>query len=186
MEQHVSFGDVRMLRHHQPRNHVDDLRQVLRDARLVVRRHDAQRRHVLVVGRGIARADHADVDALLDRGLVDLVVDVRDVARVHDVRMLSPKHARQNVEHHCRPCIADVREAVDGWPQTYIVTRSGFSGSKRSLRPLRCCAGTSALDWRKKPGKDTDLSLPAQRHVIDRPRPPSRPAIGDGLRPACR
>jgi hypothetical protein len=52
--------------------------------------------------------------ALLERGRVDLVVDVGDVARVEHVRIRAAQQRRQHVENDGPARVADVHVAVDG------------------------------------------------------------------------
>jgi hypothetical protein len=110
----VAFGGVGVAGGDQALDHVDDLGDMPGHARLEVRRRHAQRGKVFVVGGGVARGDHADRHAFLLCGGVDLVVDVGDVARVaHAVlAVTAPQQARQHVEHHRRPRVADVRVGV--------------------------------------------------------------------------
>src|SRR6185503_20396955 len=63
--------------------------------------------------REIARGQHADLDLFLFRGGVDLVVDVRDVARVGQV-VRAAQQPLQHVEDDGRPRVADVRVVVNG------------------------------------------------------------------------
>ena len=48
------------------------------------------------------------------RGRVDLVVYIRDVARIHDLGVEHVEQAVEHVEHHCRAAVADVYEVVHG------------------------------------------------------------------------
>ena len=114
-EQHVPFGLVSVARRDQPLDQRDDLRQVIRHARLDVGRLDAEHAQVLVERREIARRQHADLDAFGFRGIVDLVVDVRDVARVRQ-RVRTAQQPLQHVEDDGRPRVADVRVVVDRRP----------------------------------------------------------------------
>jgi hypothetical protein len=66
----------------QPLDHRDDLRDVRGGGGLQVRRRHAQRAHVFTVGGGELVGDGGDGNARFARGVVDLVVHVRDVAGV--------------------------------------------------------------------------------------------------------
>jgi hypothetical protein len=66
----------------QPRDHCDHVRHMLGRVRRDVGRSDAERAHVVQIMLLVAGGDHRRVDALVGRGLDDLVVDVRDVAGV--------------------------------------------------------------------------------------------------------
>jgi hypothetical protein len=115
VEQHVALGGVGLAVLHQLADHLDDRADMLGGLGLQVRTQRAQRVGVLVIGGEIAVGDDLDVDAFVGGLLVDLVVDVRDVARI-DHRVLAieaAQHAIQDVEHHHRPEIADVRVVVD-------------------------------------------------------------------------
>ena len=64
--------------------------------------------------------------------LVDLVIDIGDVADIFDVSFAVevPQQAEQHVEHDHRARVADMSEVVDRRPQTYMRTLSGSSGTK--------------------------------------------------------
>jgi hypothetical protein len=108
----VALGLVRAAGRDEPFDEADDLREMVRHARLDVGRLHAERAKVVVERRKIARSQHADLHAFFLRCIVDLVVDVRDVARVRQ-RVRTPQQALQDVEDDGRPGIADVRVVVD-------------------------------------------------------------------------
>jgi hypothetical protein len=110
----MALGHVREAALDQAVHHGDDRVEVLGDARLEIGRGHAECGQVLVVEVGVPARDDADVDLLLGGGLVDLVVDVRDVARVQHARVAPAQHPRQHVEHHGGPRVADVRIGVHG------------------------------------------------------------------------
>ena len=60
----------------------------------------------------VAGREHADFDAFRLDGVVDPVVDVGDVARV-DEPVRAAQEAREHVENHEWPHVADVGVAVD-------------------------------------------------------------------------
>ena len=108
----MAFGLVGVAGSDEPLDEADDLRDVRRDARLDVGRGDAERRRVGMERLDVAGREHADLDAFGLNGVVDPVVDVRDVARV-DEPIRAAQQAREHVENHVRPHVADVGIAVD-------------------------------------------------------------------------
>ena len=113
VEQHVIFCGIGVVTCDQPLDHRDDLRQVRRDARLVVDLRDTERFEVLVISLRIARRNDADLHAFLYGGSVDLVVDVGDVAGVLHARVLASQQPREHVEHHGGAGVADVGVGIN-------------------------------------------------------------------------
>ena len=116
VEQHMRFRLVGMALRDKRFDHGDDLRDVLGHPGLDARLQHAQRAHIPVVGRGVALVDHRDIDAFGERRIVDLVVDIGDVAGVDDVVVAPAQHPVEHVEDDRRPGIADMGEAVDRRP----------------------------------------------------------------------
>ena len=93
-------------------------------ARLVGRRQAAERRHVLVellfrrLGDFSDRLVQRQVGIFLRRPLVDLVVDVRDVADIGDVLLAveMAEQPEQHVEDDDRAGVADMGKVVDRRP----------------------------------------------------------------------
>jgi hypothetical protein len=105
-------------------DHGDDLRHVRGHFRLDVRRHHAQRGHVLAVSGGEAVGDGADRHALFARGRVDLVVHVGDVAGIAQRAETAAQQIGQHPEHHRATGVADVHVVVDRRP-AHIQRRTG-------------------------------------------------------------
>ena len=114
MEEHMTIGHIRMTAFDQLLRQHDHLRHVIRGPGFDPGRQRIERGHVLAVGGGKAFGQGADRFASgLCRG-IDLVVDVGDVAGVHDLRVMPGEQPVEHVEHHHRPGIADMDEVVDG------------------------------------------------------------------------
>jgi hypothetical protein len=118
-----------------------DAGQVLGGPRLDIRRQHAEGGMSCVVGVGVAGGDLADGHAGGSRGPVDLVVDVGDVARVHQL-VTRPQQARQHVEDHGRPGIADMRKAVHRRPADVHRHPPRLQRGKRLFAgAFACCTG---------------------------------------------
>ena len=115
VEQHMTFGGVGRATLDQGRDLGLHGLDVLGGLRLQRRAQRAERAHILVIGGQIPLGDDADVDALVGRLGVDLVVHVGDVARIdHRVGAIEvAQQTEQHVEHHHRPGVADMGVAVD-------------------------------------------------------------------------
>ena len=113
VEQHVAFRLIGVAAGEQALDHRDHLGHMCGRVRLDRRRQHVQRRHVLVVGGGVALRDHRGRDPLGRGGGHDLVVDVGNVAHIDHVAVAPLEHAEQHVEHDGRSGIADVRVIVD-------------------------------------------------------------------------
>jgi hypothetical protein len=83
---------------------------------LDVGRQHAERGHVLLEGGDVALGQLAGRDPFLVGAADDLVVDVREVAHEGDAIAREPQIARDDVEHHQHPGVADVGEVVDRHP----------------------------------------------------------------------
>ena len=112
VEQHVPVRFVRVTLFDQRLDHRDHVRDMLGRTWFDVRRHNAQRGHVLVVDPHELLGDFANRPARLDRRCVDFVVDVGEVTREFQF-VAAAQHARQQIEDHGRPRIADVRIVVN-------------------------------------------------------------------------
>ena len=135
VEQHVPFGLVGMAPGEQAPDHRDHLGHVPGRVRLDRRRQHVQRRHVLVVGGGIALRDHLGRDPLGLGGGHDPVVDVGDVAYVDHVAVAPLEQPEQHVEHHGRSGIADVRVIVHGGPAHIHGRPTGIGRGEHLLAP---------------------------------------------------
>ncbi|MNO64744.1 hypothetical protein D3C76_554810 [compost metagenome] len=91
----------------------DDLRYVRGDARLKVRGGHPKCGHVRVVSIDEAVSDTGDGNACRRRGGIDLVVYVGKVAGIHQFCVVVAQQPGQQVEHHGRARIANVRIVVD-------------------------------------------------------------------------
>jgi hypothetical protein len=113
--------------------------------------------------RGRAVGQGADRDAALEGAAVDLVVHVRDVARIGD--RLGPiglaQQAEQEVEHDDRPRIADMGEVVDGRAADIEAHVRGIDRDEDVLRPGQRVVEPDG------PGHETDdPRLAAGRRVV--------------------
>ncbi len=115
IEQHMAFGGIGRSAFDQLAEHDQHLTDMGGGARLERRAQHAERIHVLMIDGGELVGDGRDVHALVDGGLVYLVVHVGDVAGIDHVGLAiePPQHAKQHVEHHSGPGIADMGEVVD-------------------------------------------------------------------------
>ena len=108
----MAFGGIGMTGRDQPLDDHDHLLDMRGRARFLIRRQCAQSRHVGVeIGCG-ARGYRGDRLPALPRAVVDLVVHVGDVPNVEDVWIQSPQQPRDDIVHHHRPRIADMRKVV--------------------------------------------------------------------------
>ena len=89
---------------------------MLRRTRFKIRGQDSERGQIGTVGLDTAFRDGGDRLAGLLRSGVDLVVDIREVARVDDTPEAPLQQATEHVEHDRRAGIADMGEVADGWP----------------------------------------------------------------------
>jgi len=116
VEEHVPIRLIGMAGGDQRLDHRDHFGDRLGRLRGDLGRTDAERARVGEVEILETAGDHGRLDALGPSGFDDLVVDVGDVAGV-DHRCVAidvAQQPRQQVEHHCRPGIADMGAAVDG------------------------------------------------------------------------
>ena len=113
VEQHVSVGRIRVTALDEPLDHRDDFGDVVRCARFERRRQIAERPDVLVVRNRESLGEFGDRLVAVDRGFVDLVVDVGDVGGVAHLRIFGRQQPIQHVEDDRRPAVADVHEVVD-------------------------------------------------------------------------
>ena len=114
-EQHMALGGVGAAVLDQPADHPLDIVDVSRGPGGEVGRQHPKRAHVGVVDGGEAVGDGADRHALRRGGGVDLVVHVGDVAGIdHGLGAVDvAQHAKQQVEGHRRPTVADVGVGID-------------------------------------------------------------------------
>ena len=75
---------------------------------------DAQRGHVGAIGFSEFASDGADRYVLIDGCLVDLVVDVGDVAGIYQRRIMPAQQSCEHTEYHRAAGIADMHVVVDG------------------------------------------------------------------------
>ncbi len=116
-------------------DHANHLVDMLRRARLDVRWQHAERGHVVVVGLDVLRRDLVDRLAGLDRRRVDLVVDVRDIARKSEL-VAPPQSPHQQVEYDRGPGIADVGIVVNRGPAKVHRHHPVLEGFERHLFAL--------------------------------------------------
>ena len=131
VEQHVAIGFVGEALLDQGFDHRDHLGNMLGGTRFDIGRKHAQCGHVLVVDSHEPLGDFADRLAGFNGCRVDLVVDIGKVARKFQF-IAAPQHARQQIEDHGRPRIADVGVVVDGGAaqiHRHLVVIERFEGS---------------------------------------------------------
>ena len=124
VEQHMVIGDVSVAAFQQRLAQRYHFRDEVGRARFGCGRQHAKRCDVLVeLRRGLRRQFANRLDwwqrrIPLCRPLVDLVIDVGDVARIGDVlgAVDLPQQPEQHVEHDDRPCVADMGKIVNGRP----------------------------------------------------------------------
>ena len=85
MKQYVPLGSVGIALCDQPFHDVDDLRNMLGDARLQIRRENTKRGYISMVGIYVPLSNRRDRLASFLRSSVDLVIDIREVADLDDV-----------------------------------------------------------------------------------------------------
>ncbi len=107
----VAAGGVRMPRRDQLLDEVDDLGDALRRLRQLVRHAEAEVAGVLEIPLRRARGE---LGARAGRGVVDLVVHVRDVVDERDLVAAVPQPVAQPHAEDERARVADVRALVDG------------------------------------------------------------------------
>ncbi len=146
-EQHMAFRGIGMPVVDQALDHVDDLGDMARRRGLQVRRTHAQRAHVLAVGGGELVGDDRDRHALFAGGVVDLVVDVGDVAGVGQPAIAAAQHVGQYAKHHGSARIADVHVVVDRRPAHVhghaggIERREGFDAARQAVEEVQAHGG---------------------------------------------
>ena len=113
-EQDMALGGIGMAVVDQALDHGDHLGDVLRGARLDVRRQRAQPAHVALIGVPRARGQLLDGLAVVGGAHHDAVVDIGDVAHVGDARITPLQQAIEHVEGDDGPRIADMHVVVDG------------------------------------------------------------------------
>ena len=112
----VPVGHVGVVGVHERGDQVDDRADRLRGQRLVVGAAEPEPVGVGHVGGGHLARELVRGDARLDRGVVDLVVDVGDVDHQRDREALVLEEALEQQEGHVRPRVADVHARVHGGP----------------------------------------------------------------------
>jgi hypothetical protein len=123
------------------------------------------------IGRGVLRGDLADRHAEFLRRVVDLVVDVGDVAGIDQARETPAQQAREHVEDHRPAGVAHVHVVVDRGPAQVhghargIERREGFQAAVQVVveadfhaailasttpptLPLSCGFRREVLEWR--------------------------------------
>ena len=87
MKEHMAFVCVGMAFANQDFDHVDDFSNMMRRLGYNIWRADAEGLDVFLIGEGIALGQGGDVLAIFCCGCIDLVVDIRDVADVSNLRV---------------------------------------------------------------------------------------------------
>ena len=135
MKQHMAFGLVGEALGDQGLDHGQDLGDVLRGSRLLIRGQDAEGLHIFVVGLGMAFGERLDGLAFRQRLAVDLVIDIGDVADVDYFGVQRPEQAAEHIEHHRRPAVADVDRAIHGRPADIHGHPLRVGGPEKLLAP---------------------------------------------------
>ena len=112
-EQYVSLGFVCVTGGDQTLDDLDHFLDVAGGARLHVRQRHAQSRHVAVIVLGRFFGQRADRDTEFGGARVDLVLHVREIPNVGDLRIQAAQQPHQNVVNHLRAGVTDMREVVD-------------------------------------------------------------------------
>ena len=142
-EQHVALGGVGVAGLDQAFAHRDDLRNVRGRVRLKIRQVDAECAHVRAIGVRELVGDRRNRYLLVDRRLVDLVVDVSDVAGVDELRIVAAQQARQHAEHDRTARVADVHIVVNRRPADIhadpvrIHRREGFDAAGQGIEQVQ-------------------------------------------------
>ena len=115
IEQHMALGLVGAALGDQVGDGLDHLLDEVGGLGLVRRAQGAERVHVFQIGLEKALGDDADLDAFIGGLLVDLVVDVGDVAGIDNLVLAieMAQQTEQHIEDHHGPGIADMGVAVD-------------------------------------------------------------------------
>ena len=113
IEQYVAFRLIGMAAVDQRLDHFDHFSDMLRGKWLDVRRQHPERAHVVVVSLDVFRGNLVDRLPGLYRHLVDLVIDIRDVAGERKF-VAPPEHPCQQIEYDGRTGVADMGIVVDG------------------------------------------------------------------------
>ena len=118
IEQDVTLGGIGRALGHQIGDHRQHLGDMVGGAGREGRRQGAQGRRVLRIDLCVAVGDGLDRRALGGGLGVDLVIHVGDVARIdHRLGAVEmAQQAKQHVEDHHRPAVADVDRIIDGGP----------------------------------------------------------------------
>jgi len=140
MEQGVAFGRIGEAFLDQRLDQRDHFRDVARRARLLRRRQGAEHAHVLLICLGRAYGQRADGLAGLCRCLDDLVVHIGEVADIGDmlVAVNMAQQPEQDIEHHHRPCVADMGEVIDRGSADIHPDLLGIDRRKRFLAAGQC------------------------------------------------
>ena len=128
----MALGGIGMAGGDQALDDHDHLSDVLGRARLLVRRQFTKGRHVgVVVGSG-ARGDGADRLARLLRTCVDLVIHIRDVPDIGNLRIKQAQQPSNDVVDDVGAGVTEMRQVVD-CRAAYIHADVGWIGR---LKPL--------------------------------------------------
>ena len=96
----------------QLRNHRHHFIDVVRSTRLDVRRANTERTHIVVVRLDIARRNFVYRLTALNRGSVNFVINVRNVACKRQLVSASQQPSQQ-VENDRGSCVADMRVVIN-------------------------------------------------------------------------
>jgi len=115
MKQHMAvFQRIGVTALDQPFDMSNHLRDGFRCARLDIRAGAFQFDAILAKPLNGCLRQVPDIDAALFGPVVNLVVDIRDVPNIGDIRIERPQQAHEHIEHHQRPGIPDMNAIIDG------------------------------------------------------------------------
>src|ERR1700683_697878 len=133
---HIAIGaDVGVVTFDELAHHVDDLRHVLRGARLVIGWQHAEALAILVHGVDEALRQGLDWFAVLGRAPDDLVIDIGDVAHIGQPIAPLPQVTAHHIEYQEHARMSDVYVVVHGEPAHVHAQRARDDGPKLLLMP---------------------------------------------------
>ncbi len=135
MKQNVPLGLVGMAPLDQNLDHRDHLFDMLGGAGFDSGRCNAERSHVLVKDLRETGGDDLDRRTGFPGRSVDLVIEIRDVARIYHVRITPFQDPIEQIENHRRPCVTDVWKAVDRRAANIHGHAFGIAGNELFLAP---------------------------------------------------
>ena len=136
-EKHMAIGGIGMAICDQAFDQRDHFRDMAGGARFYIRRQRAKGFHIGMEIRRRARSYGCDGLTAFTCTRIDLVIHIRDVARVSNVRIKPAQQPRQHIKHHHRPSIAQMRQIINRGTTDIEPDMLGIERFKVSLSP-RC------------------------------------------------